>query len=44
MADVYDALRKRLDDMATGFPETESKVEIAFPSAPMRIMQEREKI
>ena len=28
MTDVYDKLRARLDDMATGFPETESKIEI----------------
>jgi hypothetical protein len=28
MADVYEKLRARLDDMATGYPETESKVEI----------------
>jgi electron transport complex protein RnfB len=28
MTDVYDALRKRLDDMASGFPETDSKVEM----------------
>ena len=28
MADVYEKLRARLDDMATGFPETESKIEL----------------
>ena len=28
MTDVYDKLRARLDSMATGFPETESKIEI----------------
>jgi H+/Na+-translocating ferredoxin:NAD+ oxidoreductase subunit B len=28
MADVYDALRKRLDEISAGFPETESNVEI----------------
>ena len=28
MADVYEKLRARLDDMATGYPETESKIEI----------------
>ena len=28
MTDIYDKLRARLDDMATGFPETESKIEI----------------
>jgi len=28
MGDVYEKLRARLDDMATGYPETESKIEI----------------
>lgn len=28
MENVYERLRKKLDDLATGFPETESKVEI----------------
>jgi electron transport complex protein RnfB len=28
MSDVYERLRKRLDDLAVGYPETESKVEI----------------
>ena len=28
MAGVYEKLRARLDDMATGYPETESKIEI----------------
>jgi ferredoxin len=28
MTDVYEKLRARLDDMATGYPETESKIEI----------------
>ena len=28
MGDVYERLRKRLDDLAVGYPETESKVEI----------------
>ena len=28
MSDVYERLRKRLDDLAVGFPETESKIEI----------------
>jgi ferredoxin len=28
MQDVYEKLRARLDDMANGFPETESKVEL----------------
>lgn len=28
MADIYEQLRQRLDDMATGYPATESKVEI----------------
>ena len=28
MSDVYERLRVRLDDMAAGFPETESKIEI----------------
>jgi hypothetical protein len=28
MADVYQKLRKRLDDMATGYPETQSGIEI----------------
>ena len=28
MSDVYERLRSRLDDMAAGFPETESKIEI----------------
>ena len=27
MSDVYERLRRRLDDLATGFPETEQKVE-----------------
>ncbi len=28
MSDVYERLRSRLDDLAAGFPETESKIEI----------------
>ncbi len=28
MSDVYEQLRSRLDDLAVGFPETESKIEI----------------
>ena len=28
MSDVYERLRQRLDDLATGFPETEQKVEL----------------
>jgi hypothetical protein len=28
MQDVYEKLRKRLDEMATGFPETQSRIEI----------------
>ena len=28
MSDVYAQLRSRLDDLAVGFPETESKIEI----------------
>jgi Pyruvate/2-oxoacid:ferredoxin oxidoreductase delta subunit len=28
MSDVYESLRKHLDDLAVGFPETESKIEI----------------
>ena len=28
MTDVYEKLRAHLDNMATGFPETESKVEL----------------
>jgi ferredoxin len=28
MSDVYERLRSRLDDLAVGFPETESKIEI----------------
>jgi len=28
MSDVYEKLRERLDDMATGYPATESKIEI----------------
>ena len=28
MSDVYERLRLRLDDLAVGFPETESKIEI----------------
>jgi electron transport complex protein RnfB len=28
MGDVYERLRSRLDDLAVGFPETESKIEI----------------
>ena len=28
MTDVYEKLRERLDDLSTGYPETESRVEI----------------
>ncbi len=28
MTDIYEKLRARLDDLATGYPATESKVEI----------------
>jgi len=28
MSDIYEKLRVRLDELATGYPETESKVEI----------------
>ena len=28
MSDVYERLRSHLDDMASGFPETENKIEI----------------
>ena len=28
MVNIYEALRQKLDDMATGFPETRSKIEI----------------
>ncbi|HDI59669.1 MAG TPA: 4Fe-4S ferredoxin, partial [Desulfobacteraceae bacterium] len=28
MSDVYEQLRQRLDDLATGFPGTEQKVEL----------------
>jgi Na+-translocating ferredoxin:NAD+ oxidoreductase RNF subunit RnfB len=28
MSDIYEKLRARLDDLATGYPETESKIEI----------------
>ena len=28
MSDVYERLRLRLDDLATGLPETEDKIEI----------------
>ena len=28
MENIYERLRMRLDDLANGFPETESKVEI----------------
>ena len=28
MNDVYERLRQRLDDLATGFPETEQKIEL----------------
>ena len=28
MSDVYERLRSRLDDLATGLPETEDKIEI----------------
>ena len=28
MSDTYERLRQRLDDLATGYPATESKIEI----------------
>ena len=28
MSDIYERLRARLDDMATGYPETDGKIEI----------------
>jgi hypothetical protein len=28
MTDVYEKLRERLDDLSTGYPETQSRVEI----------------
>ena len=28
MADAYEKLRERLDDLSTGYPETESRVKI----------------
>ncbi len=28
MSDTYEQLRQRLDDLATGYPATESKIEI----------------
>lgn len=30
MEDIYEQLRQRLDDMATGFPPTENRVEISI--------------